>query len=133
MEIKTYIVSIGIVWLTVIFTEYIGHHLIFSRVWKKFGEYPPVEVVGSEKVSWNLLAAFVYSVVFVQLYTLNFIGTGPTTGFQFGLLIGCIISLPRLLHERAHTPLRWELGIISPFITIAESGFAGILVGWLFQ
>ncbi|MGD0339285.1 MAG: hypothetical protein ABSB78_10890 [Bacteroidota bacterium] len=133
MEIKTYIISIVIVWLTVVVTEYIGHHLIFSRVWKKFGKYPPVEEIGSDKMSWNLLAALIFSVVFVQLYTLNFIGTGPTVGLQFGLLIGCIISIPRLLHQRAHSPLRWELEIISPFITIAESGFSGILVAWMFQ
>ncbi len=133
MEIKTYIISIGIVWLIVVVTEYIGHHLIFSRVWKKFGEYTPVEQISRDKFSWNMLAALFYSVIFVQLYTLNFIGTGPTVGLQFGLLIGCIISIPRLLNQRAHAPLCWELEIISPLITIAESGFAGILVAWMFQ
>ena len=133
MEIKTYCISIGVVWLTILITDYVGHRRIFSGMRKKFGEDTPVVEPAPGTVSWRILAALLYSIFFVQLYTLNFIGTGPTLGMQFGLLVGCLISIPRLLHRRVRTPLRWELEIISPLITVAESGFAGILVGWLFQ
>jgi hypothetical protein len=133
MEIKTYIVSIGSVWLTVVVTEYIGHHMIFAKVWEKFNEYAPARLFGSGSIFWNMLGILCYSVIFVQLYTLNFIGTGPTVGLQFGLLLGCFVSIPQLLHRRAHAPIRWELEIIPPLVSIAESGFAGIMVGWLFQ
>ena len=40
MNIKTYIVSVCLVWLVTLLTDYIGHHLIFSRIWNKFGAPP---------------------------------------------------------------------------------------------
>ncbi len=132
MNIKTYIIAVCLVWLVALLTDYIGHHLIFSRVWNKFGAPPPVEPPHSEKASWNIAAAFIYALLFVQAYSLNFIGTGPTVGFQFGFLVGCLISIPPLVHRRAQQEIRWELEWIVPFITIAESGFAGIVAGWIF-
>lgn len=133
MEIKIYLIAVGVVWCIVFVTEYISRHLFFSRISMKSPESQPVQKTGDVQTAWRMAAALVYSLMFVQLYTMNFIGTGPTLGFQFGLIVGVLISIPRLLQKRARTPLRWEFELISPFILIAESGFAGILVGWLFQ
>ncbi len=133
MNLKTYVISMAAVIAISLFVEYVGYHFIFRSVRKKYQDFFSEEQNLHHHIGWLFIAVFLFSIFFVQLYTLHFIGTGPITGMKFGFAVGVLVSLPRIFLKRYQTNVIWEYEMMFPLMSISESMIAGIVVGWLFR
>ncbi len=125
-----YIVAILAATAVMIGVEYAGYSIIFRNFRERFREFYPEQ---ERRPGWVLLGFFIFAACFVQLYSLNFIGTGQIVGMKFGLVTGALASVPRLLMDRSRKGIIWEYEIMFPILTIAECMVAGVVVGWLFS
>ena len=133
MNVQIYLLAILAVLLVLLIIEYIGYNSIFRNLRRKYVEFYPEEQQTGFLNRWRFLAILVSSILFVQLYTLNFIGTGPATGMKFGFVTGALVSIPRLFSRRGRMAVVWEYEIMTLMVTVTESIVAGIVIGWMFK
>lgn len=109
MNRKRYILASIVVFVVYEITNWIVHSLILSGVYQRLQSLWRPDMM--DKMWIMYVTAFIFSFLFVYIFTKGYEGKGVAEGFRYGLYIGLLMNIVGMFNQYAVYPVPLSLTI----------------------
>lgn len=109
MNRKRYILASIVVFVVYEITNWIVHSLILSGVYQRLQSLWRPDMM--DKMWIMYVTAFIFSFLFVYIFTKGYEGKGVAEGFRYGLYIGLLMNIVGMFNQYAVYPVPLNLTI----------------------
>ena len=109
MNRKRYILASIVVFVVYEITNWIVHSLILSGVYQRLQSLWRPDMM--DKMWIMYVTAFIFSFLFVYIFTKGYEGKGVAEGFRYGLYIGLLMNIAGIFNQYAIYPVPLSLTI----------------------